>query len=253
MASPARVLVVEDEEDLAAIVRVNLEIAGYDVDVARDGVEGLEAIRRDTPDLVLLDVMMPRMDGWSVLRHVKSDRATRDLPVVMLTALSEERELIRGHLQGAVEYVTKPFQMKRLLDAVDNALRSPDEAERDRRRARTRHLLQRLAELDSGRVARPSVRLSGLERAPGGQEPVDDAPLGDPDAVEGLTRKQRYLAAQMAAGRSARELAKELDVSRSNVYATRKRIARRLGVDPDQVPEAARRLGLLGDNGSPGA
>lgn len=245
--SSRTVLVVEDEADLAALVEVNLDLAGYRVLVARDGVEALLALRDDLPDLVLLDVMMPRLDGWSVLQEVKEDERTRDLPVIMLTALAEERDLIRGHLQGAVEYVTKPFEMGHLLAVIEHALQPPTDEELADRRRRTRALLQRLAELDSGRPAEPTVRLSHLERTPTPAPVERREPIVTDDLRERLgtlTDKQRWLTAAFAADWAARELSEHLEVSRSNVYATRKRIARKLGVDPDDVAQVGRALGL---------
>lgn len=243
-AERKRILVVEDEADLAVLVEVNLELAGYEVTTAADGAEGLSSVRDDPPDLILLDVMMPVLDGWQVLRALKQDRELSDIPVVMLTALSEERDLIRGHLQGAVQYVTKPFEMRRLLSAVETGLTEPTDEEREERRRRTRELLQRLAELDSGRSGAAAVRFSKLEKPPApttnerGVSDAERAKLGT------LTEKQAYVAEQLASGQTARDIAAELEVSRSNVYATRKRIARKLGVDPDSVADEARRLGL---------
>lgn len=240
---PARVLVVEDEEDLASLVELNLELAGYAVTVARDGQQALDSVRADAPDLVLLDVMMPVLDGWQVLRTLTEDRATADIPVIMLTALSEEQDLIRGHLQGAVRYVTKPFEMKGLLSAVSEGLQQPDDAERARRRQRTLELLQRLAELDAGRAAEgPRVHLSRLEHRRGPGEESTTATSPGPEVLDDLTEQQRHVAEQLAIGVGAREIARELGVSRSNVYAIRKRVARHLGVDPDDVADVTRRL-----------
>jgi DNA-binding response OmpR family regulator len=238
------ILVVEDEADLATLVQVNLDLAGYRVSSARNGAEGLQRVRQERPDLVLLDVMMPVLDGWQVLRAIKEDEELRDLPVVMLTALSEERDVIRGHLQGAVRYVTKPFEMRALLRAVEDGLRPPDDQERDRRRTQVRQLLQRLAELDSGRAAEVGVRFSKLEAPPEVRRSRPEPSPEDRTKLDRLTDKQRYIAAQLAAGRTARDVAEELDVSRSNIYATRKRIARKLGVHPDTVADEGRRLGL---------
>lgn len=246
------VLVIEDEEDLSHLVRVNLELAGYGVDAAHNGAEGLSKARDLAPDLILLDVMMPVLDGWQVLRALKEDGGLRDIPVIMLTALSEERDIIRGHLQGAVKYVTKPFEMKRLLGAVEDSLTPATEEELVSRRDQIRGLLQRLAELDSGRSATAhQVRLSRLEQAPP-PPPVDPEPTeAELARLDDLTDKQRYIADQLASGRSARALADELGVSRSNVYATRKRIARKLGVPADDVATEAERLGLGGTAATP--
>lgn len=244
MSDEKHILVVEDEADLASLVQVNLDLAGYAVTVARDGREGLARARDERPDLVLLDVMMPVLDGWQVLRAMKEDEALQDIPVVMLTALSEERDIIRGHLQGAVRYVPKPFEMRALLRAVEDGLREPDEEERAMRRTHVRGLLQRLAELDSGRSGESSVRFSRLEAPPAVRTARAEPTAADRSKLDQLTEKQRYIADQLAAGRSARDVAEELDVSRSNIYATRKRIARKLGVHPDGVAEEAQRLGL---------
>ncbi len=248
-----RILVVEDEPDLAGLVEVNLSLAGYDVIVAGTGEEGLADLRRHEPDAVLLDVMLPGIDGWNVLRTIKEDRTTRDLPVVMLTALSEERDLIRGHLQGAVEYVTKPFEMRRLLETVEAVLREPSDAEREDRRRRTRTMLRRLAELDSGRTAEGNhVRLSALERTP--QPEREETPEATPEQIAGLatmTEKQRWLASALGAGWAARRIAEHLDVSRSNVYATRRRVARRLHCEPDDVADVAVALGIHEEVGPP--
>ena len=244
MTDKAHVLVVEDEEDLASLVEVNLHLSGYEVTTAGDGGAALEAVAQQRPDLILLDVMMPVLDGWQVLRRLKEDEEFADIPVVMLTALSEERDIIRGHLQGAVRYLTKPFEMKVLLRTVEEGLQEPDEAEIAARRDRIRALLQRLAELDSGRPAGGTqVSLSRLEKLPPRADPDPPEPTSEErQRLSSLTERQRYVAEELARGRSARELAKELDVSRSNIYATRKRIARKLGVVPDDVSDEVRRL-----------
>ncbi len=248
------VLVVEDEVDLASLVEVNLQLAGYDVVLAPNGEAGIAAVAEHEPDLVLLDVMLPGIDGWGVLRAVKSDGKGVDLPVVMLTALSEERDLIRGHLQGAIEYVTKPFEMRRLLTAIDEALAVPTDTQRADRRQRTRTMLQRLAELDSGRAADTTVRLSGLERAPVPERTaVVEASTSEVDGLATLTPKQRWLASALAAGWGARQIADHLQVSRSNVYATRRRVARRLGCEAEEVAAVAHRLGIATEAGPPPA
>jgi DNA-binding response OmpR family regulator len=237
------ILLVEDDGDLAEIVSRNLELSGYTVEVAADGAEGLGAARRHAPAMILLEVMMPVMDGWEVLRELKSEASTRDIPVVMLTALAEERDVIQGHLRGAVRYLTKPFQMPDLLRAVEDAIVPPEPQEIERRRATVRTLLQRLAEIDSGRTADSPVKLSRLESLPRRQRDVVVSG-SERTRLEELTPKQREVAAALADGTSARELASILSVSRSNIYATRKRIARKLGVAPEEVADEARRLGL---------
>lgn len=242
-AARPRVLIVEDDEDLARLVELHLQHMDLEVSRARHGAEALEMVNADLPDLILLDVMMPVMDGWEALRRLKSGERTRDVPVVMLTALAEERDIIQGHLEGAVRYVTKPFEMRALREVVAEALEPPDAEERQRRSHTVRTLLQRLAELDAGRVGDQAVRISGLEHPPRKARRPSPREV-DRRRLEELTANQREIAEALADGRSARELAEELGVSRSNVYATRKRIARKLGVTPDEVAEEAQRLGL---------
>jgi DNA-binding response OmpR family regulator len=246
------ILVVEDEVDLAALVEVNLQLAGYDVVIAADGEAGIASVAAHHPDLVLLDVMLPGIDGWGVLRTVKADGASLDLPVVMLTALSEERDLIRGTLQGAIEYVTKPFEMRRLLTAIEEALAEPSQQQLAERRQRTRTMLQRLAELDSGRSSDTTIRLTGLERLPTPKRATTpQASTSEVDGLATLTSKQRWLAAALAADWSARQISEHLQVSRSNVYATRRRVARRLGCEAEAVDKVGKRLGLGPEAGMP--
>jgi DNA-binding response OmpR family regulator len=233
------VLAVDDEPALVELVAASLSAAGHHVRTAADGLAALDALREMRPDVVILDVMMPELDGWGVLEGIASDRGMRDLPVVMLTALTSERDVIRAHLTGAVEYVVKPFDVPTLIAAVDHATRPVDDEERAERRARRRHFLARLAELDAGRTADgPRVRFAGLEapRAAPAPTPVNDG--------GGLTPRQRLIAGMLADDVGAREIASRLGTSRSNVYATRERIARQLGVTPDEVPKVARSLRL---------
>ena len=234
------ILVVDDERDLADLVAINLEMVGYRVSLARDGIEALESIRRERPDLVLLDVMMPRADGWHVLGALQQDEATRDLPVVMLTALAGERDVIRGHLEGAVSYVTKPFNIASLLDCVEDALEPVDDEQRQERSRRIRGLLTRLAELETGRPGSANVRFSRLEQPP---RPTQQ-PAVDTTVIARLSPRQREIAGMLAAGWDVRRIAEYLGTSRSNVYAGRKRIAHHLGVAADEVADEAGRLGL---------
>ncbi|HVJ27867.1 MAG TPA: response regulator transcription factor [Vicinamibacterales bacterium] len=116
-----RVLIVEDNQDLAFGLRNNLEIEGYAVDVAADGPAGVAAARAVTPDLVVLDLMLPGMDGYRVLRQLREDGLT--MPVLILTAKGEEADKVLGFRLGADDYVTKPFGVLELLARVEALLR----------------------------------------------------------------------------------------------------------------------------------
>lgn len=116
-----RILIVEDNPDLAFGLRNNLEIEGYDITLAEDGIAGLERIRAIRPDLVILDLMMPGMDGYRVLRTLREEG---DLtPVLILSAKGEEADKVRGFRHGADDFVTKPFSLLELLARVEALLR----------------------------------------------------------------------------------------------------------------------------------
>jgi two-component system, OmpR family, phosphate regulon response regulator PhoB len=127
------VLVVDDEPDLLLLCRVNLEFEGYRVIEAGDGEAALARLAEEVPDVVLLDVMMPRADGWSVLRAIKDDPRTRDVPVVMLTAKVHDEEQVRALEGGAAEYITKPFSPLSLSQVVQDAIETDPEEEQRRR------------------------------------------------------------------------------------------------------------------------
>ncbi|HEV2749327.1 MAG TPA: response regulator transcription factor [Gemmatimonadales bacterium] len=116
-----RILVVEDNPDLAYGLRNNLEIEGYDVDVVEDGTQGLARARVGGPDLIILDLMLPGMDGYRVLRALRDEG--RRMPILILTARGEESDKVRGLRLGADDYVTKPFGVLELLARVEALLR----------------------------------------------------------------------------------------------------------------------------------
>jgi DNA-binding response OmpR family regulator len=116
-----RILVIEDNRDLAYGLRNNLEIEGFQVDVAEDGRAGLEGARRSQPDLVILDLMLPELDGFRVLRSLREDGS--GVPILILTARGEEADKVRGLRLGADDYVTKPFGLLELLARVEALLR----------------------------------------------------------------------------------------------------------------------------------
>jgi two-component system alkaline phosphatase synthesis response regulator PhoP len=117
----AKILVVEDEPAMVAGLRDNFEFEGYEVITAQDGIEGLERALEDSPDLVVLDVMMPRMSGLEVCKQLRAKRAS--LPIIMLTARGQEIDKVVGLELGADDYVTKPFSIRELLARVKSVLR----------------------------------------------------------------------------------------------------------------------------------
>ena len=109
------ILIVEDEIDIAQLVSFNLERAGYSVDIVHDGREGLEKILKDQPNLVILDLMLPGMDGYQILKEMQRDTRSHSIPVLMLTAKSQIDDRIKGLELGADDYLTKPFSPKELI------------------------------------------------------------------------------------------------------------------------------------------
>jgi DNA-binding response OmpR family regulator len=110
MSRARTILIADDDAALRELLRTALEAAGYRVVEAADGVEALKLAAHERPDLLILDISMPRLDGWAVLRQLESQPATAGLPVIVLTAVAtDERDILRGLEEGAVQYLTKPF------------------------------------------------------------------------------------------------------------------------------------------------
>ena len=142
-ADQTRVLVIDDEAPIRLLCRVNLEAEGIAVLEAADGTTGLDLARDEQPDVVLLDVMMPGLDGWRVAEELLEDERTRAIPIIFLTARAEFRDRARGLDIGGVDYVTKPFNPLELAPLVRDLLARIDRGERDELRG------EKLAELRS--------------------------------------------------------------------------------------------------------
>jgi diguanylate cyclase (GGDEF)-like protein len=121
--APQRILVVDDDPDIAGFVQMSLRVEGYDVAVAHDGLAALQLVRSYQPDLMILDVMMPELDGIEVLRRVRADPVTTALPVIVLTAKGQTPDKVIGLQAGADDYVVKPFDTLELVVRVQNTLR----------------------------------------------------------------------------------------------------------------------------------
>ncbi|MBI4585717.1 MAG: response regulator [Planctomycetes bacterium] len=118
-----KILVIEDEADILEVMEYNLTREGFKVVAARDGEEGLEKAKKEAPDLVLLDLMLPTIDGLEVCRQLKGDAVTRSIPVIMVTAKGEESDIVLGLGIGADDYIAKPFSPKELVARVKAVLR----------------------------------------------------------------------------------------------------------------------------------
>ena len=183
------VLIIEDDRSLSDVLVYNLEQAGYSVTAAFDGQDGVNHARRKVPDVVVLDLMLPIMDGLEVCRRLRSDSATQDTLVVMLTAKSEETDQVVGLAMGADDYVTKPFSVKVLLERIKALLRRRSSADSDRDVSssqgivvdRQRHCVQaggRSLDLTPSEFALLEILVRQPGRAFARSELVDDA-LGD--------------------------------------------------------------------------
>src|SRR5204863_4377246 len=126
-----KVLVIDDEAPIRLLCRVNLEAEGMAVLEAADGPSGLEKARSETPDVILLDVMMPGLDGWRVAEELLDDERTRSIPIVFLTARAELRDRARGLDLGGIDYVTKPFNPIELAPLVRGLLERVNRGERE--------------------------------------------------------------------------------------------------------------------------
>ena len=136
-----RVLVIDDEAPIRLLCRVNLEAAKIEVSEAEDGKSGLEVARTERPDVILLDVMMPGIDGWQVFEQLLQDESTAKIPIVFLTARAELRDQARGLELGGIDYVTKPFNPLNLAPLIEDLLARVERGEEQELRR------ERLAEL----------------------------------------------------------------------------------------------------------
>ena len=127
------ILVVDDERHIVRLVEVNLERSGYEVIAAYNGQEAVASAQAERPDMIILDVMMPRMDGFEALKELRSDSRTKDIPVIMLTAKAQDADIFKGWASGVDSYLTKPFNPRELLAFVDRIFQSlespPDDYE----------------------------------------------------------------------------------------------------------------------------
>ncbi|OPL15023.1 MAG: hypothetical protein AVO34_00485 [Firmicutes bacterium ML8_F2] len=119
-----RILLVEDEKNVILGVRTCLDAVGYHVDIVEDGEAALQYINRESPDLILLDLLLPKVDGFEVLKAVKGDEAKKNIPVIILTAKAEEEDKQRAMALGADDYMTKPFKPQVLWDLLKKYLSS---------------------------------------------------------------------------------------------------------------------------------
>jgi two-component system, OmpR family, response regulator VicR len=119
-----RIIYIEDELEMIDLVRLILNRKGYEVKGALGGQEGLDLIRSTHPDLVLLDLMMPDMDGWEVYQQMKANEAMRDIPVIVITAKAQNIDKVLGvHIAKVEDYISKPFSPQQLIDSVETVLR----------------------------------------------------------------------------------------------------------------------------------
>lgn len=122
-AEEMRLVCIEDEPEMIDLVRLILGRKGFEVIGANGGVEGLETVRREKPDLILLDLMMPDMDGWEVYQQIKADEELRKIPVVVVTAKAQSIDKVLGlHIAKVDDYITKPFGPQELLESVEKIL-----------------------------------------------------------------------------------------------------------------------------------
>jgi len=119
-----KILVVDDERHIVKLVEVNLKKHGYDVVTAYDGVEALEKVESEKPDMLVLDVMMPRMNGFDVLKRLQANPHTQEIPVIMLTAKAQDADIFKGWQSGVSSYLTKPFNPRELLTFVERIFQS---------------------------------------------------------------------------------------------------------------------------------
>lgn len=127
MSGLNKLLVVEDEDDIRELIAFNLEMSNFEVLKARDGEEAIQIAEKELPDTIILDVMLPGMDGFEVCRYLKKNVSTKEIPIIMLTARSEDSDVVTGLELGADDYITKPFSPRILIARVHAAVRRRSE------------------------------------------------------------------------------------------------------------------------------
>ena len=192
----SRVLVVEDESDVAEMIRYNLQKEGYDVRLAGNGTDALREARDVRPDVILLDIMVPHLNGWEICRRLKQDRDTRAIPVIMVTGRVEEGDKVLGFEMGADDYVTKPFSPRELVARVRAVARRgrPDDSGRPLRAGDLEIDRERFEVKMKGRLVELTRKefdlLAALVRTPGrvfGREELLDLVWGQDGFVEPRT------------------------------------------------------------------
>ncbi|MGI8685162.1 MAG: response regulator [Acidimicrobiales bacterium] len=230
----ARVLVVDDEAVIRHLVRLSLEQDGHEVTEAADGVEALEAIGPDKPDVIVLDLTMPHLDGWEVLVRLKAGTGDGccDVPVILLTAADADADRIRAGVEGAVRYLTKPFDPDDLRREVREAMDVPEPELRRRAAVDALEHLAALERGDAGAERPPSARphVARLGGPVGAGAPRPRTQRFGAEQVGALSSRQRELLRAVAGTSTVLAAAERLGVSRTNVYASLRRIARRLDV-----------------------
>jgi DNA-binding response OmpR family regulator len=230
----ATILVVDDEPDIRLLTKMNLERDGHTILTATDGEEALDCVRDEAPDLIVLDVMMPNVDGWDVLEQLKSalDKPITEIPVILLTALGSPIDRVKGGIEGAVHYLTKPTDIETLRAAVTEALAEPEPSQRRKAQHQALEMLARIERNASPAdvSAAPRPRLSALEHErDAAWERPRTAVAFEVSRLPTLTDKQRQLLRVVSAAPTVMAAASELGTSRSNVYASLHRINRKLG------------------------
>lgn len=130
MAQKKRIILVEDEEDIAAFIKLQADISGYLLHVEVDGINGLKAVERERPDLVVLDIMLPGLNGFDVCRRMKSNPELKNIPIIIISAKSDELDVVLGLELGADDYVAKPFSPKVLFSRIKAVLRRGQEPQK---------------------------------------------------------------------------------------------------------------------------
>jgi two-component system, OmpR family, response regulator VicR len=132
MDGKRRVVYIEDEQEMIDLVRLILNRKGYEIIGANGGHEGLDTVRKELPDLVLLDLMMPDMDGWDVYQQMKAADATKNIPVIVVTAKAQSIDKVLGlHIAKVDDYISKPFSPQELVDSVEKVLSRQTESDRE--------------------------------------------------------------------------------------------------------------------------
>ncbi|MDM8528720.1 response regulator transcription factor [Anaerolineales bacterium HSG24] len=222
------IFIVDDVPENIDIVLQHLKQFGYELAIAENGASAIERLKHITPDLILLDVMMPGIDGFQVCRHVQSQPETKDIPIIFMTALDDTASKIRGFEVGGVDYITKPIELVELLARLQThlALRQLQVDLKNKVQELTQALEEKISQLNKCQTERDELYEQLHQKQVKVTEQINSA-----ENVSQLSKREIEVLQLIVAGKTSQEIARKFHLSDSTVRTYRQRIMQKLQVN----------------------